>query len=52
VFAVAGDPRQVARALLGRFGDLVTRMSLYTPYAAEPEDIAAVVAALRAAPAR
>ncbi len=52
VFAVAGDPQQVARALLGRFGDLVTRMSLYTPYAAEPEDIAAVVAALRAAPAR
>ena len=49
-FAVAGSPAQVAHELLSRFGDVVTRISLYTPYRADPEDIAAVTAALRAAP--
>jgi alkanesulfonate monooxygenase SsuD/methylene tetrahydromethanopterin reductase-like flavin-dependent oxidoreductase (luciferase family) len=48
-FAVAGSPAQVAAGLLSRFADVVTRISLYTPYLADPEDIAAVVAAVRAA---
>jgi probable F420-dependent oxidoreductase len=47
-FAVAGSPPEVAAALHDRFGDLITRISLYTPYRPDPEDIAAVVAALRA----
>jgi probable F420-dependent oxidoreductase len=47
-FAVAGDPAQVAAALRARFADVITRISLYTPYPADPSDIAAVVAALRA----
>jgi probable F420-dependent oxidoreductase len=46
-FAVAGTPAEVAAALHARFGDVITRISLYTPYRADPEDIAAVVAGLR-----
>jgi probable F420-dependent oxidoreductase len=48
-FAVAGPAAQVAGELRGRFGDLVTRISLYTPYAADQQEVAAVVRALRAA---
>jgi probable F420-dependent oxidoreductase len=46
-FAVAGDPEQVAAALHGRFGDLISRISLYTPYPADPAQVAATVTALR-----
>ncbi|HUC25053.1 MAG TPA: LLM class F420-dependent oxidoreductase, partial [Streptosporangiaceae bacterium] len=48
-FAIAGDPAQVAGELLARFGDIVDRVSLYTPYAADPELVTAVTAALREA---
>jgi probable F420-dependent oxidoreductase len=47
-FAVAGDPSQVAAALQLRFGDIITRISLYTPYPADPAAVTAVTAALRA----
>jgi probable F420-dependent oxidoreductase len=47
-FAVAGTAPQVAAELRARFGDLITRISLYTPYPADPQEVAAVVAALRA----
>lgn len=47
-FAVAGAPGQVAAQIHARFGDLVSRFSLYTPYRADRTDVAAVVAALRA----
>ena len=47
-FAVAGRPAQVAAAIRARYGDLVTRVSLYTPYAADPAGVLAVAAALRA----
>jgi len=47
-FAVAGSPAEVAAGLRTRFGDLVSRMSLYTPYQADAWQVAAVVAALRA----
>jgi probable F420-dependent oxidoreductase len=46
-FAVAGDPATVARELRDRFGDVVGRISLYTPYATDPADLAAVRAGLR-----
>jgi probable F420-dependent oxidoreductase len=48
-FAVSGDPAAVAAGLIQRFGDVVTRISLYTPYQADPAAIAGVTAALRAA---
>jgi probable F420-dependent oxidoreductase len=47
-FAVAGTPAQVAAAIRERFGDVVSRISLYTPYQARQEDLAATTAALRA----
>ncbi|MDA8318610.1 MAG: TIGR03617 family F420-dependent LLM class oxidoreductase [Actinomycetota bacterium] len=46
-FAVSGTPTEAAAAIRQRFGDLATSVSLYTPYAADPADIAATVAALR-----
>jgi probable F420-dependent oxidoreductase len=46
-FAVAGTPAEVAAAIRSRFGDAITRVSVYTPYSPDPEDLAAVTAALR-----
>lgn len=46
-FAVSGSPAQVAAAIRHRFDDVVTRVSLYTPYQADPRDLAATTAALR-----
>jgi probable F420-dependent oxidoreductase len=46
-FAVAGDAATVARSLRDRFGDVLGRISLYTPYAADPADLAAVREGLR-----
>ena len=46
-FAVSGDAAAVAAGLQTRFGDIVDRISLYTPYPADPAQLAAVAAALR-----
>jgi probable F420-dependent oxidoreductase len=48
-FAVSGTPEAVAAALRERFGGIVTRLSLYTPYAVDPDLTARVAAALRPA---
>jgi probable F420-dependent oxidoreductase len=48
-FAVVAEPGQVAAELLRRYGDLMTRMSLYTPYDIGAEVTAPIVAELRAA---
>jgi probable F420-dependent oxidoreductase len=47
-FAVSGTPAETAAAIWRRFGDVATRVSLYTPYSADPADLAATTAALRA----
>jgi probable F420-dependent oxidoreductase len=47
-FAVSGTPHQVAAALHERFGAAITRMSLYTPYTVEPDQVRAAVDNLRA----
>jgi probable F420-dependent oxidoreductase len=47
-FAVSGTPVEVAAAIRQRFGDVAARVSLYTPYAVDPDDVAATIAALRA----
>jgi probable F420-dependent oxidoreductase len=47
-FAVAGNPVEVAAALHARFGDVISRISLYAPYQVDPDEVSAVVAALRA----
>jgi probable F420-dependent oxidoreductase len=46
-FAVSGNPVEVAAGIRQRFGDIATRVSLYTPYHADPGDLAATAAALR-----
>jgi probable F420-dependent oxidoreductase len=47
-FAVAGDAAAVERGLRERFGDVIGRISLYTPYETDPADLAAVREGLRA----
>lgn len=46
-FAVSGNPVEVAAGIRQRFGDIATRVSLYTPYHASADDLAATAAALR-----
>lgn len=46
-FAVSGNAAQVAAELKARFGDLVTRLSLYTPYPVDPLAVRAVAELLR-----
>jgi probable F420-dependent oxidoreductase len=47
-FAVSGDAPTVAAGLRARFGDVVDRISLYTPYDVDPAQLTAVTRALRA----
>ena len=46
-FALSGTPMQVAAEVRARFGELVDRVALYTPYQANREDLTAATAALR-----
>lgn len=36
-FAVMGEPEEIPELLLGRFGDVVDRLSFYAPYRSDPE---------------
>jgi hypothetical protein len=47
-FAVSGDAFTVAMALRDRFGDIVDRISLYTPYPVNPIEVREVATHLRA----
>jgi hypothetical protein len=46
-FAVVGEPEAVGRGLAERWGDVAGRITLYTPYDADPSVWPAVVAAIR-----
>ncbi|RZT88964.1 putative F420-dependent oxidoreductase [Pseudonocardia sediminis] len=48
-FAVAGTPDEVADGMLARYGDVVDRISLYTPYDADPQLVLDTTTRLRAA---
>lgn len=48
IFAVSGDAQGVAEALWARFGDVIDRISLYTPYPVDEAQLAAATRALRA----
>lgn len=50
-FAVSGTPAEVAAAIVARYGDVITRTALYTPYRTDRRDLLAAAAALRAAAA-
>jgi probable F420-dependent oxidoreductase len=45
-FAVVAEPEDVAPRLAERYGDVVTRISLYTPYRSDPERWSAVITAI------
>jgi hypothetical protein len=47
-FAVVGDPEEAGGKLAARFGDLVDRITLYTPYDIEDDVLDRVTAAVRA----
>lgn len=47
-FAVVGEPAQVGAELLRRYGDLMTRMTFYTPYGIDSGVTAQVAEAIRA----
>jgi probable F420-dependent oxidoreductase len=47
-FAVSGTPATVAAAVRQRFGDVINRISLYTPHPADRAELTTVAAALRA----
>ena len=47
-FAVSGDAFTVAMALRDRFGDIVDRISIYTPYPVDPVEVREVATHLRA----
>ncbi|QXC61537.1 LLM class F420-dependent oxidoreductase [Aquihabitans sp. G128] len=47
-FAVVAEPDAVAGELLARFGDVVDRLSFYTPYKSSPELLRGTVEQLRA----
>ncbi len=47
-FAISGTPAEVAATVLQRFGDVIDRISLYTPHEPDRADRLAVAAALRA----
>jgi probable F420-dependent oxidoreductase len=46
-FAVRGEPHQVAKAVLGRAGDIADRINLYLPYATGTDLLADVLAGFR-----
>jgi probable F420-dependent oxidoreductase len=46
-FAVVAEPGAVAAELLRRYGDVMTRMTLYLPYAADPQVTEQIVTDLR-----
>jgi hypothetical protein len=47
-FAVVGEPAAAGAEIARRYGDLVDRFTLYTPYALDEESRATVVSAIRA----
>ncbi len=46
-FAVVGEPDAIAPGLKARWGDIATRLSLYTPYPSDPGIWPSIVEALR-----
>jgi len=44
---VRGDPEQIPALLLGRFGDVIDRISLYMPYDSGRGTTAKILAGLR-----
>ena len=48
-FAVVGAPEQIAPELRARYGDVIDRISFYTPYRSDPDRWSQVLADIKAA---
>lgn len=48
-FAVVCPPDEVPARVLARFGDVVDRLSFYTPYRMDPDQLSSILSGLRAA---
>jgi hypothetical protein len=48
-FAVVGEPEDVPRLMLERYGDIVDRLSFYAPYRSDPGRWAKVLEGFREA---
>jgi len=48
-FAVRGEPEEIPRLILDRYGDVVDRVTFYTPYKSDPERWKAVLAGFKSA---
>ncbi len=48
-FAVVGEPEEIPGLLLGRYGDLLDRISFYAPYQSDPDRWTAIFEQLRRA---
>ena len=46
-FAVCGEPKDIARQLWARYGDLVDRLSIYAPYQSQPDVWPGIIAELK-----
>jgi probable F420-dependent oxidoreductase len=48
-FAVVGEPAEAGAEIVRRYGDVLTRLGVYTPYTADPAVLAEVLGGVRAA---
>jgi alkanesulfonate monooxygenase SsuD/methylene tetrahydromethanopterin reductase-like flavin-dependent oxidoreductase (luciferase family) len=48
-FAVVGEPEQIAPELHRRYGDVISRISFYAPYASDPDRWSKVLEDMKAA---
>ncbi|MBV8159900.1 MAG: LLM class F420-dependent oxidoreductase [Acidimicrobiia bacterium] len=46
-FAVRGAPEEIPKLILGRYGDVIDRVTFYTPYKSDPERWKAVLAGFK-----
>jgi probable F420-dependent oxidoreductase len=46
-FAVRGEPEDIPKLILARFGDVIDRVTFYTPYKSDPERWKAVLAGFK-----
>jgi len=48
-FAVQGQPEEIPKLILARYGDVIDRVTFYTPYKSDPERWKAVLAGFKSA---
>jgi probable F420-dependent oxidoreductase len=48
-FAVRGEPEDIPRLILARYGDVIDRVTFYTPYKSDPERWKSVLAGFKSA---